>query len=241
MPTGDNALARRRYLRFSVRGLILVVLAMGVWLGWLVRSARIQREAVAAITKAGASVEYNRGWTSGDYIPGRKPSKPGRLANLIGVDYFSHVTDVWLLSSSTVTDEVIAQAGRLAHAERLHLYRSSISDVGLAHLKRLTNLAYLDLGGTQVSDAGLAHLRGLTKLSYLDLGSTRISDAGLAHLKGLTRLSILGLGHTQVSDAGLAHLKGLTNLSSVGLSGTQVTGAGVEELQRELPRLKIFH
>ena len=43
----------RRFLRFSVRGMIVVVLVIGGWLGWLVRSARIQREAVAAIEEAG--------------------------------------------------------------------------------------------------------------------------------------------------------------------------------------------
>ena len=43
----------RKCLRFSVRGLIVVVLLVGGWFGWEVRSARIQREAVAAITKAG--------------------------------------------------------------------------------------------------------------------------------------------------------------------------------------------
>ena len=39
----------RRSLRFSVRGLIVLVLVIGAGLGSLVRSARIQREAVAAI------------------------------------------------------------------------------------------------------------------------------------------------------------------------------------------------
>ena len=31
----------RRYLRFSVRGLTVLVLVIGVWLAWLVRSAHI--------------------------------------------------------------------------------------------------------------------------------------------------------------------------------------------------------
>jgi internalin A len=38
-----------------VRGLILLVLVVGVWLGWIIRSARIQREAVAAIQRAGGT------------------------------------------------------------------------------------------------------------------------------------------------------------------------------------------
>ena len=39
----------RRFLRFSVRGLIVVVLVIGAGLGWIVRQAHIQRDAVAAI------------------------------------------------------------------------------------------------------------------------------------------------------------------------------------------------
>ena len=42
----------RKYLRFSVRGLIVIVLVVGGCLGWIVRSARIQHEAVAAIEVA---------------------------------------------------------------------------------------------------------------------------------------------------------------------------------------------
>jgi hypothetical protein len=38
----------RRHLRFSVRGLIVLVLVTGGWLGWVARGARIQREAVSA-------------------------------------------------------------------------------------------------------------------------------------------------------------------------------------------------
>ena len=50
MPDQTKPVARpwRRFLRFSVRGLIVLVLVIGGWFGWVVRSARIQREAVAS-------------------------------------------------------------------------------------------------------------------------------------------------------------------------------------------------
>ena len=50
MPEQAKSVARpwRRYLRFSVRGLIVFVLVFGVWLGWIVRrqesSVRQSRE-----------------------------------------------------------------------------------------------------------------------------------------------------------------------------------------------------
>ncbi len=59
MSAGHVPRLSRRYLRFSVRGLIIVVLLIGGWLGWIVRGARIQREAVAAIIKERGLIEYD--------------------------------------------------------------------------------------------------------------------------------------------------------------------------------------
>ena len=59
----------RRFLRVSVRGLIVLVLVTCAWLGWIVRSARIQREAVAAITETGGEVNYNWEWKDGVPAP----------------------------------------------------------------------------------------------------------------------------------------------------------------------------
>ena len=58
MPAGRASRPWRRLLRFSVRGLIVLVLSIGLGTGWLVRSARIQQEAVAAIQAAGGTVQY---------------------------------------------------------------------------------------------------------------------------------------------------------------------------------------
>jgi cytoskeletal protein RodZ len=49
---------RRHWLRLSVRGLVVLVLLIGAALGWMVRSARIQRDGALAITAAGGSVDY---------------------------------------------------------------------------------------------------------------------------------------------------------------------------------------
>lgn len=55
----------RKLLRISVRELLVLVLVIGAGLGWIVRAARIQREAVAAITRAGGSVKYDWKWSGG--------------------------------------------------------------------------------------------------------------------------------------------------------------------------------
>ncbi len=215
MPDQSKPLAPpwRRFLRFSVRGLIVLVLLIGVWLGWLVRSARIQREAVAAIERAGGWIAYDLEPSLGGAYLEQKQWTSSWLANVIGVDYFRHVCTVGVTPSGTAAE--LAQVGRLTRLKRLSLYGSFVSDAGLAHLRSLSELTFLDLSNTNVSDAGLAQLTDLTDLTHLELSSTRISDKGLVRLKKLTKLNYLNLRATQVSDA------------------------GVQELQQALPSLKI--
>ena len=70
MPAEPVSRPWRRFLRFSVRGLVVVVLLIGVGLGWLVLGARIQRDAVAAIKSGGGGVNYDWEWSNGKIIPG---------------------------------------------------------------------------------------------------------------------------------------------------------------------------
>ena len=80
----------RRFLRFSVRGLIVLVLVVGVWLGWLVPHARIQRDAVAAITRAQGSAYYDWEWKDGHENPVGKPGR--RDGSLISLGSIISVT-----------------------------------------------------------------------------------------------------------------------------------------------------
>jgi internalin A len=203
----------RRFLRFSVRGMIVLVMGLGLaWLVRMVRSARIQRDAVAAIKKASGWATYDWQMPPNGEVFG-EPWAPSWLTDLVGVDTFGSITAVVL--SERETDTAILAVARLHSVEELILRRSAITDGGLVHLKDLTNLSKLDLGRTHVTDAGLAHLKGLTNLSELDLYDTRITDVGLVHLVGLTKLSELRVRRTGVTDA------------------------GVKELQQSLPTLKV--
>jgi hypothetical protein len=80
----------------------------------------------------------------------------------------------------------------------------------------------------------------MTQLRYLDLHNTKITDAGMVHLKGLTQLTGLSLWGTKVTDAGLANLRGLSQLRDIDLNGTEVTDAGAKDLEKALPKVKIW-
>ena len=83
---------KRRWKTVSLRGLLVLVLVIALWLGWIVQKVRQQREAVAALQKFGGFVHYN--WefvdgpvkvpygnliwqpTWGKLTPGRRPWCP---------------------------------------------------------------------------------------------------------------------------------------------------------------------
>jgi hypothetical protein len=153
-----------RLMRISVRGLSAFVLLLGVWLGWLVRSAEIQRDAVTAIERAGGIVRYD--WQI-------KSSQLTGLASLTLLE----------LAGTHVSDAGLAHLNRLTSLVFLSLNGTQVSDAGLAQLKGLSNLSYLCLDKTQVSDAGLAQLSGLTKLSRLNLHGTVVTDSGMKKLR----------------------------------------------------------
>jgi hypothetical protein len=148
MPVGTVARSWRKCLRFSVRGLIVLVLFIGVGLGLMVRSAHMQREAVASIRNDRGDVGYDWGVKNGNPIAGKRPWAPKWLTDLLGVDYFGHAVEVSLLSESTATDATMTQVGRLTRLERLYLDDSSVGDVGLAHAKGLVGLYVLSLQNT---------------------------------------------------------------------------------------------
>src|SRR5262249_30055086 len=144
----------RRHLRFRVRVLIVFVLLVGGWLGWIVRSARIQRDAVVAIYDAGGFVEcYDWGWDNGRCIPtAGEPWAPRWLVDRIGFDYFGHVASACLLPTAIwpqpEPDAVLVHLGRLGGLRELRLIGVPATDAGLAHLEGLTGLRVLDLSGT---------------------------------------------------------------------------------------------
>jgi Leucine Rich repeat len=228
----------RRYLRFSVRGLIVVVLVVGGWLGWIVRGARIQREAVAAITRAGGRVAYDWERRDGKDIPGGAPWAPRRIVDQAGVDYFGRASFVSLpmFFARTRNPEIFGEVTNdndlvMAHVgclvTLLELDIPSVSDAGLATVNGLCRLKILRCSGACITDAGLAHLKDLPQLSTLELSDNQITDSGMLHLRMLTELTELGIGNTHITDAGLAHLRVLTKLKELKLSRTQVTDAGM--------------
>src|SRR5262249_41670584 len=89
----------RNYLRLSLPALIVLVLVIGGSLGWVVHSARVQRDAVAAVQKLGGTVTYDWERKDGRSVPNGKPWVPRWLLDRVGIDYFGHVTQVRVVAT----------------------------------------------------------------------------------------------------------------------------------------------
>jgi hypothetical protein len=229
------------YIRFSLRGLIVVVLVIGGSLGWIVHSARVQREAVAAIEKVRGYVVYERSSIRPIPLPGRSASElwaPRWLVRLVGVDYFDRVIHVALTHEDSAA--ALPRIRDLPQLRQLFLMVPGVTDAGLVNVEGLNGLEILGLNNSKVTDLGMKHLKGLSSLGSLYLDGTRISDAGLAELEPLGGLWYLSLAETDVSDAGLLYLKNQTNLRHLNLRRTRVTDAGVRDLLQARPSLEII-
>ncbi len=258
---------KRRWFRFSLRTLLIVVLLLSLPLGWFalkMREAEKQRKAVEAIEKAGGTVWYDyQEDESGMLMAELEPPAPTWLRELVGEDFFSDVIVVsfvdapevgnaalehfkvltrlkWLLLYGTqVTDVGLENLSGLAELESLNIDAAHVTDEGLKYLTGLTNLHDLNISRTRITDEGLEYLKGMPSLEFLSLSETQLTNAGCLHLKWLINLRVLDLGGTQVTDEGLEHIKKLIELEYLDLCDTHVTKEGIEELEKALPNCEI--
>ena len=100
-----------RYLRLSVRGLMLVVLAVGGCLGWWLHLAGVQRQAVAAIRGAGGRVRY-------EWDVRRQSRRPGGADGWRSMSTsISQATSFKRGTVPTCSDAEMAQVAQFDHLE----------------------------------------------------------------------------------------------------------------------------
>ena len=103
----------RRFLRFSVRGLTILVLVIGASLGWIVRKRSDSARCRGGDRESWRHRFLRLGLRDGHVSPWGKPIANAWLVDHVGIDYFDHVIAVELSESSTPTDSVFSQVGRL--------------------------------------------------------------------------------------------------------------------------------
>ena len=89
-------MALRRYLTFSLRTLFILLTALAVWLGVVVRRATEQREAVNAIEALGGAVVFDWEYTD-------KPIRGAWLRRIVGNQFSQEVEAVCFRSDLPVS------------------------------------------------------------------------------------------------------------------------------------------
>jgi hypothetical protein len=213
-PVEQPLRARRRWLRFSLRTLMIGITLFCLAAGNVSSKAMRQKRAVERL-KALRAVAVYYDYQLDDKLKPHpvEPAAPGPnwLRSLIGVDYFATVSFVGV---NVGTDEFLEAAGDLSHLRNVRIACDS-----------------------KISDRAWKNLKGLTELESLYLRG--IDDIGMANLSGLLQLRTLHVDSPGVTDAGLASLKGLNGLRTLELWQTHASGAGVKELRSALPQCKI--
>src|SRR5262245_49243254 len=99
----------KKWFRFSLRTMLVLIAALCIWLGFQVNAAHRQREAVAAILNAGGRVYYDYQLPPVPLVAGdskykcdlrRTPPGPNWLRQSLGDDYFRTAIFVHLLGQN---------------------------------------------------------------------------------------------------------------------------------------------
>ena len=154
------------------------------------------------------------------------------------------------LKGSQVTNEGVANIGKLTHLTKLDVSDSKIDKEGFAAIAQATSLEEFRINGSKIDEGGLTALRPLSNLKIMDLRGAKLSHAGFAELlhhrqiveldlrsssmddlsldivADLPDLERLTLAHTRVTDAGISRLTKLDKLTYLDLYGCNVTGQG---------------
>ncbi|HVX14123.1 MAG TPA: hypothetical protein VHC22_23255 [Pirellulales bacterium] len=144
------------------------------------------------------------------------------------------------LKGPGVTDETLADVGRLPSLYRAVFERARITDAGLANLAGATWLQNLVIRQTPITGDGLVHLASLPRLTALDLSGTDFGDEQAAILPQLATLRSLSLNNTRLTDQGLPSLVQCKMLSVLDISDTHISDCGVDRLRRVLPGCTIL-
>lgn len=167
----DKPKTKRRWFRFSLRTLLLLVTIASAGFGLLgvkMRAKQRERDAVNAIHEFGGRVYYDYEWYSANraiILRSSTPPGPAFLRRILGNDLFAKVTLVDI--------------------------RTKPAEASFRQLAVLNELEGLCLCNVQVTEASLVHLKGLKRLKCIELGNSRITDTGVDELqKALPSLKV---------------------------------------------------
>lgn len=222
------ALTRRPWFQFSLRNLLIVILVVGLGLGWFVDRRKKSQAAWASL---------NALWIGPPTAHDLIGSRSSRFEKLLGIDLpdtaaitidntslgepFSSPLEVGrslnglyfichISGPDAFTDQLPVFSPISSMYQMQFLHCSDITDETVQTLSRLKVLGILNLSHSSISDEALVHLRAMHSLFDLDLSHTEINGSGFKYLadnKSLRKVNLLDTGATWQSVANLRALR----------------------------------
>jgi len=206
----------RRWFRYSLRTLFIVMTVVCLVSGFWLNKAFRQRDAVRRFNQLNShrslplgisltAVGYRHAGKD-EYVNPRISPWLYPLSLVLGEEAFGEVTGVQL-AFTDATDDDLRYLADLPTVERIWLTQTKVTDRGMRRLLACPNLKILGLNHTAITDHGIAQIVASQELKYLSLDGTKISDASLGHLAKLTKLEYLSLRDTAITKAGYRQLQ----------------------------------
>jgi Leucine-rich repeat (LRR) protein len=218
----------RKRLRLSMGAMMVGILGIGCVLGWVAHRARVQRDAVAAITtprrNTRGDVYYDWQFVAGKFDKDAKPRGPRWLRDALGTEVFDTVVSV-TIKGGTVDDEFLKNVGKLHGLETVHVVARAAPDLtpaGMAQLCTLPRLKTLSTRGVAIPRGFVASLAGRTGLRHLWLPQAAVTDDEMAIIGEMTDLEYLQLDGSNVTDRGFAHVANLKKLTILDMPGVRI-------------------
>lgn len=175
----------RRYLKFSMRTLLVLLTAACGWLGWATHQYRNQQQAFHAVQALGGDVTW-------------RTTSPEWLVTLLGRDPLAYVSEVSFIDTPIRDEDLKALAG-LARLEQLSIAQNrTFTGEGLQHLAGLDDLRVIYFYDVPITDEGLQELPPLPVLEQLYVLGTRITNKCLPLFENRPRLQVMQLGGSEL-------------------------------------------
>jgi len=139
------------------------------------------------------------------------------------------VRSLILSNCDNITEDVIAQVGRLTGIRTLILTRTGIGDECIVHLNKLPHLHELKIEENKITIGGLKKLTRLKDLTTLNVSSLEGANTLLSELS--KNMFMLGLRNCNIADSDMSKIAGFKILQVLNIrENPNVTNTGIKKL-----------